>query len=433
VSRPVNLSQVLLAVCGVAFVLAAVIYNELTLGLFDPDPPLEVRTVTAIQRAQMVFLSIGIGLLVVQIFISRVRQIDTLTRRRWVARVLLTVLPVSSLILLLELGLQPFARTNLTTIFIEDETLGWKHKPHAHDEWGGSPVTINGKGLRGAELEYAKAPGVTRILYLGDSVTFGYRLPSDLQTFPYLVESILERKVEGEIESINAGVGGYSPWQEYAYLIHEGIKYDPDLIVVSFVLNDVTAKFGLIRFGGTSVGFELQNTVSAKFVKFFKGRSIAFFGRQILARLRFGTDLQRGAQRQENLGVEDLVFDSDRPFVRNAWDSTLRDLGSIFSYARTKGIPAVLVVFPYTFQFADPERLSTPQRVLSRYASEIGVPVVDLLPLLADAAERSTPHELFLDEDHLSEKGSRVVAELLADRFSALAIVKSRSCPGTCH
>ena len=45
------------------------------------------------------------------------------------------------------------------------------------------------------------------------------------------------------------------------FLRKEGIKYDPDLVVLSFVLNDVTEKFGLIRFGGSRLGFQLEHSI----------------------------------------------------------------------------------------------------------------------------------------------------------------------------
>ena len=85
-------------------------------------------------------------------------------------------------------------------------------------------------------------------------MTFGYRLKSYKQTFPYLIENLLEDKSVYEVETINSGVGSYSPWQEYTFFSTEGIKYEPDLVVVSFVLNDVTEKLGLKMFGGEGEG-----------------------------------------------------------------------------------------------------------------------------------------------------------------------------------
>jgi len=428
-----NFSRVLLTVFGLAFLLAAVLYNEILLGLLAQEPPLKPRTVAGIRAAQVVFLLTGLSLVLVsEVLIARIALLDTLSRKAWITNTLLAVLPVGSLLLILELSLRPFAPVaeRLTTIYVKDETLGWKLRPNAQgfDVDGGALVKINGKGLRGPELDYVKPPGVIRILYLGDSVTFGYRLADVEQTFPYLCESELERRLGSEIQTINSGVGGYSPWQEYAYLASEGIKYGPDLIVVAFVLNDVTEKFGLVRFGGGGVGWQLQNTVSGPFDRLVKGSSIVFYANQLMAMARFGRNVKEGAAQQETLEVEDLVYDHARPSVQRAWETTLRELDQIYEFGRNNAIPTVLVVFPFAFQFEDPRRLASPQEIVSRHALERSVPVIDLLPLLAERVQGGiSPQELFLDEDHLSDEGSKIVAGILADQFESLGVLRAAS------
>ena len=415
-----NVSRVLLLVFGILFILAALIYNEFLLVLFDADPPIDVGTLTRIRYVQIIFLITGLGLIFVsECVIKRVGWLDSITRKGWVVNILLAVLPLLTLIAILELSLQPFAETpkELTTIFMRDNELGWKLRPGSKDEWGGASITINKKGLRGPELSYTKPPDVKRILFLGDSVTFGYKLKSYQQTFPYLIENILRSKSDYEVEAINSGVDGYSPWQEYIYLTNEGIKYQPDLIVVSFVLNDVSEKLGLVMFGGTGEGLQLKHTVSKKFEKLIEKSSIVHFSRKIAKRIRFGSDIQEGAKQREVADVKDLVYHPDRPGVQKAWETTLQNLGKIFDYAKSRHIPVMLVVFPFTFQFDDINALSAPQKTVSEYAQRNNVPVIDLLPLLFEQMEENgtTPNDLFLDKDHLSPVGSGVVAEILAN------------------
>lgn len=59
------------------------------------------------------------------------------------------------------------------------------------------------------------------------------------------------------MEAINAGVGGYSAWQEYEYLRSRGVTLDPDMVVVGFVLNDVTENMDLVQFAGRWEGAQL--------------------------------------------------------------------------------------------------------------------------------------------------------------------------------
>ena len=63
------------------------------------------------------------------------------------------------------------------------------------------------------------------------------------------------------------------------------------------------------------------------------------------------------------------------------------------------------------------KRLSAPQTVVSQYATEREIPVIDLLPILSEKIkeEGRRPEDNFLDADHLSPLGSEDVAEIIAD------------------
>lgn len=111
----------------------------------------------------------------------------------------------------------------------------------------GAPVRINSHGLRSPEIGYARAPGVYRVLAIGDSWTFGFRT-EERDAYPRQLERILnlrarERGDPLQFQVINAGVVGYSTAQEAAYLELEGGKYTPDLVLVAFYpVNDLHLK-----------------------------------------------------------------------------------------------------------------------------------------------------------------------------------------------
>jgi len=315
-----------------------------------------------------------------------------------------------------------------TRLFERDAELGWKLRPGAEDVWGGVRVRINDKGLRGPELDYPKSPGVIRILYLGDSVPFGFKIARPGSTFPYGVEAILEHQLGRAIETVNTGVGGYSPWQEFRVLAGEGILYDPDLVVVSFVLNDVTEKFDLIRFGGTSEGHQLVRSVRSRLDRALSHTAIGTVGRRWVARLRFGDDVQSGAEALSALRAQQLALEPERPEVGRAWRVTLESLDQIVSFCRERELPVWIAVFPYAFQLSDAERLSAPQRALRRFAAERDVPFVDLLPAFAQAVERGEPiAEYFADEMHPSARGHALAADVIAARLHASGLFSRRT------
>jgi lysophospholipase L1-like esterase len=93
-------------------------------------------------------------------------------------------------------------------------------------------VQINQKGLRDRDHSYERANDVRRILVLGDSFAWGYGV-EEAERFSQLLESMMD------VEVVNAGVSGYSTDQELLWLQNEGIKYDPDLIILVFAGNDI--------------------------------------------------------------------------------------------------------------------------------------------------------------------------------------------------
>ena len=73
-------------------------------------------------------------------------------------------------------------------------------------------------------------------------------------------------------------------------------------------------------------------------------------------------------------------------------------------------MPVALLIFPYAFQLEAPQATAAPQRRLVAFAESEGVPVLDLLPLLAGSRAAG----LFLDASHLSAAGHAVVADAIA-------------------
>lgn len=75
----------------------------------------------------------------------------------------------------------------------------------------GVPVMINAEGLRDYEYDYQRPAGVTRILALGDSVTFGWGVKLE-DTYPKVLERLLNGgESRDRYEVLNCGVGNYTP------------------------------------------------------------------------------------------------------------------------------------------------------------------------------------------------------------------------------
>jgi hypothetical protein len=114
--------------------------------------------------------------------------------------------------------------------------LGHEHRPNSRAHLMGVDVAINSDGLRDREISVARTPGTTRIMMLGDSLTFGWGVPAE-NTYSKRLETKL-REAGHSVEVINTGVGNYNTSMEVEYFLTRGAKYRPDIVVLNYFIND---------------------------------------------------------------------------------------------------------------------------------------------------------------------------------------------------
>jgi hypothetical protein len=171
---------------------------------------------------------------------------------------------------------------------------------------GGYPVQTNSLGLRDREIG-PKAAGSRRILFLGDSVTFGHGQPIDA-IFVRQLEEIFHRQGQ-DVQVINAGIFGWSTRQERVFYQEYTASFGSDLVLVGVVLNDIPElKIGIESPAGAG-SMAAMNVVTTlaqwtATVGLLKHLYVETFAPQ----LRVVT------------AVEQVVRDPDAPEVRRAMD-----------------------------------------------------------------------------------------------------------------
>ena len=111
--------------------------------------------------------------------------------------------------------------------------------PNIHGQYKGVTYYSNSAGFRGPDFEIPKPEGVFRIVILGDSVTMGSGVRYK-QAYPYLVEEALNARSDGRrYEVMNFGIDGYAFSTSLAELKATALRYDPDLVVYGFTINDL--------------------------------------------------------------------------------------------------------------------------------------------------------------------------------------------------
>ena len=119
-------------------------------------------------------------------------------------------------------------------LFQKDRELFWRLRPSQQIRsrfFDGKKIRINSLGLRGDEVASDKTN--RRIVAIGNSCTFGWGVP--VQT---IFTTLLNRRLGGDWESINAGLPGYSSFQGKKFLESDILELEPDILLVMFGWND---------------------------------------------------------------------------------------------------------------------------------------------------------------------------------------------------
>jgi hypothetical protein len=112
-------------------------------------------------------------------------------------------------------------------------------KPNISVIWEGNPVTLNEGGFRSGIHPLQASEDTFRIVGIGDSVMFGMGV-SDGEQYLAVLENQLNQTLPGRRwEVINTAVPGYNTVMEVETLREKGLKYQPDIVIIGFVSNDL--------------------------------------------------------------------------------------------------------------------------------------------------------------------------------------------------
>lgn len=277
-------------------------------------------------------------------------------------------------------------------------------------------VRVNSRGLRGPEIPYAKPAGTYRVLVIGDSFTFGAQVEED-QTFVARLGEYLRAEADRvgvntpEIETINAGVDGWNTHNELAWLKAEGVRYDPDLVILMYYTgNDPGENFDwakALKRNGVNAEPDPVPTMQ-ELRKSLAGASAVYtlFETGVVAKLvplPAQTDLDTSPVRARR------SMDPDRK--ERGWEISGDLISQLRQFSDDRDFRLVVVGIPTVEHVMEPERSPTPIVAIARNA---GADVVDLLePFQATSSEfRDTLY--FPKDKHWTPTGHALAAEHVA-------------------
>jgi lysophospholipase L1-like esterase len=306
----------------------------------------------------------------------------------------------------------PFiGRYDSTIVFTKDK-FGVVGRPNAHyTRW-----TMNSHGYLGPELRWDRE----RILFIGASETFGFSEPKGMEYPAQLERELNARAGRERFQAVNAAVPG-STLRSHARRMERLISdVQPTIVLIyasPFDYADRTNGIDNADWVDNSGGFQ-----SHLWTKFFNWLAS---GPEWFETIRFKVHIWR------------IVHSQHKPVMQRVPEENIEsfrtDLCDLLDRVQARGIRAVLVTHATPFgkqnrpegysrliamrrfnpMLAEPGFVDLENRindVQRQEASRRGL-------TLADAAEQISGPKNFVDHEHFSVNGARLMADLIADKL----------------
>jgi lysophospholipase L1-like esterase len=305
-------------------------------------------------------------------------------------------------------------------IFEGDPLLLWRLKPNLnHVVWDFTVLSTNSQHLR-AEHDFGpRQPGTVRIVCLGDSVTFGYRVPAvwpekpteydpESLPFPMLLEKQLRAANPGRtIEVVTMAVPGYTSHQGLAWLRRDIDRLKPDLLIVSFGWNDASSSEAPDR-------ESMSTRWSAIAVRVLIDYSQAFAHATRWLRARQAVERPPGFRLAARVSAQEY------------FDNML----AISQLSQERGARVIVIAAPYR----DRETNVTEAEAMMRYRTGLhslmeqrGVPFLEIRELTEEA--NPSNQGWFEELIHPNHMGHRLITSELLKLISAKGMLKELNIP----
>jgi lysophospholipase L1-like esterase len=332
--------------------------------------------------------------------------------------VLLLLISIVFAFLTAEAGLRildpPLAKVSkLENWRVPSEILGWELIPHMKSkDIFGVPIEINSHGLRDVERSWEKAEGEYRILGLGDSFTYGSLLELE-KTYLKQLESILKKEGK-KVDVINAGVIGYNLFQSLTYLRERGVKYQPDLVIYFFWLDDVSSPQSSEdikkMYSSLLESREFQDIQPSKLylVNFLKNTLTI-----LNSKIRFLTEakwLRDIENRKNNFGSNIKIVTGEydfEPFKKQLFE--LRD------FTKNNNAHLLVVLIPDAVQLKNPSWQKINQ-ILQEICFTNKIPFLNITPIFEKESDFNSLYNFPVDA-HTTAKGARIIAETVHEKI----------------
>jgi len=338
------------------------------------------------------------------------------------------------------LVLEGVARVFITDFYVCDERVGWRLRANqsgfriARSREFARRIRINPHGLRGEDRGIEKPAGTRRILVLGDSMAAALQVREE-ETFAVVAERLLNGgRAAGEpaYEIVNGGVDGYGTAQELLLFREELWRYQPDLVIVEVIYNDLIdntyamgARNHWLEFRCGRPYFLVSGDETIPRDEPDVARRDFGFIRFLHENVRLMSVFMPNvptAPRGPTFTLAEIWSENPSRTLEEAWDLTTRLILELDREVRGRGARLVVLVAPSPYEIHEDWARADlaiedqdSDRVAARLRSFLGersVPFIDLFP--AFRAEVAGGTELFFRKDgHWNERGHALAGEVI--------------------
>ena len=388
---------IIIFILSMTFFTLAIKFNENYFLQFSPDKVLKQTTLDKIKILQAALLVLSaLSLLTILFFLFYRKPLKLFIKKHNVKikNFSLLVGVLFAVFLIMEVALM---------IFLNEQTIAGGFGPGSL-KFNKKYVHLNNDGIRDRDFSLEKPSDTFRIAVLGDSFTFGNGIKNINKIYPKILEKKLNAGGNQKYEVLNFALPGKDTEDEIEILKNKALKYDPDIVILGYVLNDfkLVDKETLKSSHLTIIpwlGFWLRN----------------FFYTYVYFEIKTNRLLENFKLKDTETEIVKNNLNSQKNQEANR--KLFNELGLL---AKDKDIEVIVVIFPLISDFNNYQFLDFSD-FIKNTSLENNFKVIDILEVYKDYS----PSELIINkyDAHPNEFGHELAANYILEIFKKENII----------
>lgn len=283
---------------------------------------------------------------------------------------------------------------------------------------------LNSAGFKDVEFTESKQVGILRVVAVGDSFAFGV-VPYEYNYLTLTEQHLNDGGLRAEV--INMGIPGLAPQDYLALLANEGLKLQPDLVLISFFVGNDFDETRRLR---TQL-YEFSDLLAL--IKFVVDTRTKFDGRVFHGEDRYDDSASsfREPIYLEIVKQRSWVYRKPPPHPR-ALNAAVDYLVQIRDLCTRSGVPLLVLVIPDELQVNQALQgrilesldigqseidFTQPNRFLAEHFRRHGIEAIDVLNSFAARGKEVSLYKPL--DSHWNIAGNELAAKLLAPPLAA--------------